>query len=245
VAESLPFNFRLGDARARRPAPARDEDFFLSPFSLTCPPARPPATQQLTGLLRAGLLTDLICAHDAATATFYTLTSLGADVCGHRGVAHGGLSAALLDETLGGAVYLFKAGVREGGGVTPSIPGATAQWAGVPAFTAALDVAYKAPVPAGATLAVAARVDRVEGRKAWVVGRISSHVENDEGDGGGGDDGAPVLYSEGRALFVVPRAAWEAAGEGIGGEVAAAPGDETEAGVERRVVHSSDGGGGV
>lgn len=209
----------------------------------TRPPSNTPT--QLTGLLRAGLLTDLVCAHDTATSTFYTLTALGEHVCGHRGVAHGGLSAALLDETLGGAVYMFKADVRKGSrpgsAAASSIPGATAQWAGVPAFTAALDVAYKATLPAGSTIAVVARVDRVEGRKAWVAARVVSRVDG-EGEGGeGGGDNPPVLYSEGRALFVVPRAAWEAAAESAGGG-GPTGGDETEAGVERRVVHSGDGG---
>ena len=152
-------------------------------------------------------------------------------MCGHRGIVHGGLSAALLDETLGGAVYCLKAAGLVGRG---------------PAFTAALEVDYKAPLPAGSVVAVVAVLDRVDGRKAWVTARIVSAVGG-EGEG----EGAPTLLSEGRALFVVPKAAWEAAqaaGEGPAADGVPPPpaGEEdgTEAGLERRVVHAGGEGGG-
>ena len=193
------------------------------PNSLTLGPP-----SQFTGLLGAGLLTDLICAFDRASSTFYTLAAIGSSVCGHRGITHGGLSAALLDETLGGAVYCLKqAGVIGRG----------------PAFTAALDVSYKAPLPAGATVAVVAGLARVEGRTAWVSARVVSAVAVAGGGSGGGRAGAAAqptttLYSEGRALFVVPRVAWEAAQQRLeGADQATLAEDETEAGVERRVVH--------
>ena len=67
----------------------------------------------------------------------------GGAVCGHPGVAHGGLLAAMLDDACGG---LFLASGRNG-------------------YTAALNISYKAPVfipAAGVRLRVDVRTDREE-----------------------------------------------------------------------------------
>ena len=185
---------------------------------------------QFTSFLAAGTLTDLICLFDPAARAYYALAALGPAVCGHRGVVHGGLSAALIDESAGAIVFCLKAaGLLERG----------------PAFTAALNISYTATLPAGSVLAVVAQLDKVEGRKAWVSARIVSEVGSEEEAPGAAS--TPTLFAEGRALFVVPRAAWEAAQRedgGNGAAAAAATADETEAGVERRVRHREEGGGG-
>ena len=129
---------------------------------------------QFTAFLAAGTLTDLICLFDPAARTYYALAALGPAVCGHRGVVHGGLSAALIDESCGAVVYCLKAGGMLARG---------------PAFTAALDVAYKSTLPSGSTLAVVARLERVEGRKAWVTARIMSEVVEEGGEGKGAEGG--------------------------------------------------------
>jgi acyl-coenzyme A thioesterase PaaI-like protein len=141
----------------------------------------------------------MLCASHAAARTFYALADLGPNVCGHPSITHGGVSAALHDDTLGGLAYVLKAekaaGIPEG-----------------PAFTVQLEVSYKAPVPAGAAVLVAATVDRVDGRKMWLASELTTQPDG-------------VVRWTARALFVVPKDWRREAGGGAG--------VVSEAGVER------------
>jgi uncharacterized protein (TIGR00369 family) len=70
---------------------------------------------------------------------------------GYRGLVHGGILAALLDEVLGWA--FFHRGI----------------WA----VTTRLDLTYRAPVPVGARIRVTGRVVRDRGRMLDTVGQIA------------------------------------------------------------------------
>jgi len=72
---------------------------------------------------------------------------VGNELCGHKGIIHGGFSAAVLDEVCGAAVYSSMGGGN---------------------FTANLNVDYIRPVMADRWLLVRAKVVKVEGRKAYV-----------------------------------------------------------------------------
>ncbi len=74
---------------------------------------------------------------------------------GQPRMAHGGVSALLLDHVLG---------VANG-------------WAGLGGMTASLTLNYKRPTPLFVPLTVRARQVRVEGRKIWCEGTLSAHGE--------------------------------------------------------------------
>jgi 3'-phosphoadenosine 5'-phosphosulfate synthase len=107
-----------------------------------------------------------------------SISYLGADVCGHPGLVHGGLLATLLDEGL--ARCCFAA--------LPNKIGMTAN----------LNINYRAPAPAGAYVVLKATTTKVEGRKAWVEGRIETLV---------GEGESPIVLAEATALFIEPRQA--------------------------------------
>lgn len=103
---------------------------------------------------------------------------LGTDICGHPGIIHGGLLAALLDEGLARCCF---AALPSGVGVTAN-----------------LNIDYRAPAPVDGLYVLKAETSRVEGRKAWVEGRIETLP-------GGGSEA--VLVAEARALFIEPKQA--------------------------------------
>jgi acyl-coenzyme A thioesterase PaaI-like protein len=70
---------------------------------------------------------------------------------GPPGYIHGGVLAALIDEAMGAAAW--HAGHRS--------------------FAAHLDFDYRQPVPPGVEVRVSARVDRIEGRKAFTSGVLT------------------------------------------------------------------------
>nr|WP_253945681.1 PaaI family thioesterase [Nocardioides sp. zg-DK7169] len=80
---------------------------------------------------------------------------LGVLYQGPPGCVHGGVSALLLDHTLGVANA----------------------WAGAAGMTGTLTVRYHAPVPLHEDLVVRGRQERVEGRKIWTVGTIERDGE--------------------------------------------------------------------
>lgn len=106
------------------------------------------------------------------TGLFY----VGDDLCGHPGIVHGGLIATILDEGL--ARTCFKA-----------LPHKIA-------VTANLNINYRKPTPAGSFLVLRAETIKVEGRKAWVKGRLESLVAEGE---------KPTVFAEAEALFVSPK----------------------------------------
>lgn len=105
-----------------------------------------------------------------------SISYLGTDLCGHVGIVHGGLLATLMDEGL--ARCCFAA--------LPNKIGVTAR----------LTVNYRSPAPAGGFVVLKAEVVKVEGRKAWVEGRM-------EVLGDGVEPGK--LLVEGEGLFVEPK----------------------------------------
>lgn len=133
------------------------------------------------------------------------------------------MTAALIDDTLGGLSYMLKQirnkkrPLREDGSVAPVAPAG-------PAFTVHLDISYKQIVPAGSAVVVEATIESIEGRKMWLAARVLS--------GGvlGGE--AAVEHAKARALFVVPRDWKPSASEdgGGGGEEVVADASAVEAG---------------
>ena len=103
---------------------------------------------------------------------------LGKDLCGHPGIIHGGLLATILDE--GMARCCFAA--------LPNKVG----------MTASLTMDYRAPLASNSYVCLKATTTKVEGRKAWVEGRIESLVEEGE---------TPKIFVEAKALFVEPKQA--------------------------------------
>ncbi|KAJ5647439.1 Adenylyl-sulfate kinase [Penicillium lividum] len=101
---------------------------------------------------------------------------LGSGICGHPGIVHGGVLATLLDEGLARCCFPFL----------PNKVGVTAN----------LNIDYRAPVMANSYVVLRARTTMVEGRKAWVEGRIETLDENGVG-----------LLVEASALFIEPRRA--------------------------------------
>ncbi|MDN5758673.1 MAG: PaaI family thioesterase [Tomitella sp.] len=108
---------------------------------------------------------------DDANGTVRTDFYLRRGYEGPPGLTHGGISALILDQVLG---Y-------------------TATINGSPGMTGTLTIRYRAPTPLG-NLHAEARVDRVEGIKAFVVGHIA--------------DGDTVCV-EAEGIFILPRWARE------------------------------------
>lgn len=102
---------------------------------------------------------------DGSVRTEFTLNFLYE---GPPGLVHGGVSAMVLDQLLGLA----------------------ANRNGTPGLTATLELRYRRPTPLGERLTAEARIDRIEGRKAYAVGRIL----NAEGK----------VTIEATAMFVMP-----------------------------------------
>lgn len=107
-----------------------------------------------------------------------SISYLGKDLCGHPGIIHGGFLATMLDEGLARCCF----------GALPNKVGMTAN----------LNVNYRAPAPAGAYVVLRATTTKVEGRKAWVEGRIETLVAEGE---------TPVVLADATALFIEPRQA--------------------------------------
>jgi 3'-phosphoadenosine 5'-phosphosulfate synthase len=103
---------------------------------------------------------------------------LGSDLCGHPGILHGGLLATICDEGLARCCF----------GALPNKIGMTAN----------LNINYRNPAPAGAFIVLRAETTRVEGRKAWVEGRLETLV---------GEGETPIVLVEASALFIEPRQA--------------------------------------
>ncbi len=78
-------------------------------------------------------------------------------VCGMDGVVHGGVQAAVLDETMGAAIHTRLEGTPQGDG-----PIATVEFA----------LRYRRPTPIGVGLIVRAVYQRAEGRNHFVEGWI-------------------------------------------------------------------------
>eukprot|EP00884_Botryococcus_braunii_P003412 jgi/Botrbrau1/13071/Bobra.0187s0033.1 len=131
-----------------------------------------------SALLRHDLVKDLVCYYDKGERQMKYVIQLGSDVCGYPRIVHGGLTAAIIDESFG---FLFYS-LRE----HKQLP-----FLG-PAFTAHLEVNYKRKIQAGRLLLCTTEVESVEGRKLWMKATLR--------DGPHGK-----VFATARALFVVPK----------------------------------------
>jgi acyl-coenzyme A thioesterase PaaI-like protein len=113
-------------------------------------------------------------------SSFVSLQYLGPALCGHPGIVHGGLLATLLDEGLARCCF-------------PALPNKVG-------VTASLNLTYKAPAMAGQVVVLKAETTKVEGRKAWVKGRLETLADESKGE-------KPIVLTEGEALFIEPRQA--------------------------------------
>ena len=109
---------------------------------------------------------------------FVSIQYLGSALCGHPGIVHGGLLGTLLDEGLARCCF-------------PALPNKVA-------VTASLNITYKAPCMANQIVVMVAETTKVEGRKAWVKGRLETLPKGDE---------KPLVLTEAEALFIEPRQA--------------------------------------
>lgn len=138
--------------------------------------------QNLTGstLLGPGRVTvpPLTFVH-AEGKSSTSLFHLGTDVAGHPGIVHGGLLATILDEGLARTCF-------------PALPNKVG-------MTANLNVDYKRPAIVERYYVLTAETVKVDGRKAWVEGRIASLGEDGTGE--------PEVVVEAKALFIEPKQA--------------------------------------
>ncbi|KAL8931265.1 MAG: hypothetical protein Q9216_007242, partial [Gyalolechia sp. 2 TL-2023] len=114
------------------------------------------------------------------------ISYLGGDLCGHVGIIHGGLLATMLDEGL--ARCCFAA--------LPNRVGVTAR----------LEVDYRRPCKSEEFVVLKARTEKVEGRKAWVRGRVEVLRMGKDGEvrvSPWEDRGEVLVEAEG--LFVEPK----------------------------------------
>ncbi|KAJ5669767.1 hypothetical protein N7462_010837 [Penicillium macrosclerotiorum] len=132
---------------------------------------------------------------NARASSVVSVFHIGRDLCGHPGFVHGGLLSVLFDEVFARCVSA----------AFPSQLGMTAN----------LNVDYRKPALPDRLYVLRAETVKVEGRKAWVEGRMSylplpvsvldiqsmvSDVSLLDQDGEGA-----VMVSEARALFIEPK----------------------------------------
>jgi hypothetical protein len=48
------------------------------------------------------MVQDMVCVYNEKSEQFHTIVRVGRDVCGYPKTVHGGLTAAIADETFGG-----------------------------------------------------------------------------------------------------------------------------------------------
>ena len=76
------------------------------------------------------MVADLVSFYNTEQRKFYSLVSLGRNTCGYKRITHGGMTAAIVDESFGGLLLALRQ--------SKALP----FWG--PAFTASLEVSYKA-----------------------------------------------------------------------------------------------------
>lgn len=101
-----------------------------------------------------------------STAEFIGRAWFGPDSEGPPGHAHGGSQAAVLDEGMGAAAWFL----------------------GHPVLAAKIEINFRNSVPLGTEVTLRVTIDRIEGRKVFVSGRLN------------GDD--EKLYAESTGLFI-------------------------------------------
>ncbi|KAJ3553890.1 hypothetical protein NPX13_g10767 [Xylaria arbuscula] len=138
-------------------------------------------THHLTGGLLSGpgrIVVPPLVFEEAGGKGIVAISYLGSELCGHPGIVHGGLLATMLDEGLARSCFAalpHKIGV-----------------------TANLNINYRTPAKADSYVVLRATTTKVEGRKAWVEGRIETLV---------GEGETPVVLADATALFISPKQA--------------------------------------
>lgn len=120
---------------------------------------------------------------------------------GHSGIIHGGITATLIDESMGMLQTVNLERERQGGNF-----GEEEKEAGLGSFTAYLNVQYKRPVSTPGAIAVVVKRVRKEGRKEWLSAELKQWSGSDSSRGDGDEEGELVVCATGEALFVTPRA---------------------------------------
>jgi acyl-coenzyme A thioesterase PaaI-like protein len=155
-------------------------------FTATRPHLKIPATQRAQNLTAGTLMgSDKIAVPPLQFYTqdgseFVSLQYLGPALCGHPNIVHGGLLATLLDEGLARCCF-------------PALPNKVG-------VTASLKIDYKKPCIASQVVVLKAETTKVDGRKAWVKGRLQTLVDESKGE-------VPEVLCEAEALFIEPRQA--------------------------------------
>ncbi|RQM06107.1 hypothetical protein DH86_00003348 [Scytalidium sp. 3C] len=156
-----------------------NQEFSESRPHLKIPPSYSKHSLVAGSLLGPGkIVVPPIAWNERGGRSLVSISYLGSDLCGHPGIVHGGLLATMLDEGL--ARCCFEA--------LPNKVGMTVN----------LNINYRNPTPANSFVVLRAKTTKVEGRKAWVEGRIETVV---------GDGETPVVLAEASALFIEPRQA--------------------------------------
>lgn len=136
------------------------------------------ADHMFSALVRNEMVQSLSCYFEPKRRQFYSVIELGSDICGYKRIVHGGLTAAICDETFGGLLFALRK--------QRALP-----FFG-PAFTAQLDMTYKGKIASSSAILCTAEVESIEGRKIWMRAIVSD-----------GPDGR--VYATARALFVAPK----------------------------------------
>lgn len=124
---------------------------------------------------------------------------VGNGMNGHSGIIHGGITATLMDESMGMLQSVNLERERRGGNVGE-------EEEGLGSFTAYLNVQYKRPVSTPGAIAVVVKRVRKEGRKEWLSAELKQWSGSDSSRGDGDEEGELVVCATGEALFVTPRA---------------------------------------
>ncbi|GIJ89609.1 hypothetical protein Asppvi_008554 [Aspergillus pseudoviridinutans] len=112
------------------------------------------------------------------TSRMVSVFHIGPQLCGHPGFVHGGLLTVMFDEAFARCVSTsFRSGLG---------------------MTANLNVDFRKPALPDRLYVLRAETVKVEGRKAWVEGTLTSLPPV-------GDASEPVMVAEGKALFVEPK----------------------------------------
>lgn len=136
------------------------------------------ADHWFSSLVKDHHLRNLSMLYNPESQQFFSVLTLGKDICGYPSIVHGGLTAATFDETFGGLLFALKK--------QRLLP----FWG--PAFTAQLDISYISRISADKTILCTAEVESIDGRKVWMRAVMSD-----------GPDGK--VYATARALFVAPK----------------------------------------
>ncbi|KAI5365505.1 Putative Thioesterase domain, HotDog domain superfamily [Septoria linicola] len=128
-----------------------------------------------------------------------TLYKVGDGMNGHPEIIHGGVTATLIDESMGILQSINKDRIHmrnvQAGKADGEIPPE-----GLSAFTAYLNVKYLKPVRTPGAIAVVAKRVKKEGRKEFLFAELKQCH-----DAGEDDEGEIVVCASGESLFVTPK----------------------------------------